>query len=1287
MDAQLYWPGHITVDAEGNYYITEYYSNRIRKVDTKGIISTVAGNTSEGYSGDGGLAVNAKLNDPYDVAVDGKGNLYIADFRNHRVRKVDRLGIITTVVGTGVQGYSGDGGPPEEAQLSFPYSVATDTDGNLYVADASHRVRKVSACGVITTVAGNGYRGYSGDGGPATEARLNYPHDVSVDSQGNLYIADYSNNRIRKVDTSGIITTVAGNGSLGYGGDGGPATAASIGMPYEIAVDDAGNIYIADFYNLRIRKVDSSGYISTIAGNGVEAFPYDLREGITATEANVNWPTGVAIDPAGNLYFTDDNRIRQVALPSIFSNRVSCDDIVFVEKDGTAHVMSDTGRHERTIDVNTGISLYSFDYDVCNNLTAFTDRFANITRIERDVNGIPNSIISPDGLTTGLDIDGNNHLVGIIYPDGRAYEFEYTADGLLLAKTEPEGNRYEHGFDDHGRLTDAMDEEGGHWQYTRTILENGDILSESLTGEGNRVSYLDHTYSTGKYTSTITGPTGEITQYSQAADGLSVAKSLSCGMDIAFIYDIDPEYKFKYVKTMTETTPGSLTCVTNRDRVYQDTDRDNIPDLITDTITVNGNTTKIQNNILQSRKSVTSQQGRTIRSSYNPNNLLPTTLSIPGFHTTCYGYDERGRLTSLNTGSRNSSFTYDSNGFLASSTGPEGYTAFYEHDPTGRLIGMNRPDGSSLFFTYDGNGNMEVLTTPSDVDHIFGYNRVNKNDYYQTPLSGGYRYVYDRDRRLVCTEFPSGSQISNIYDKTRLMQIRTPEGTIDYTYLCGTKVGSVSKGTDAIVYEYDGKLVLAETLNGTINETLSYGYNNDFNMIRFTYAGGSEQYSYDDDGLLIGAGQFSIGRNAGNGLPESVSGNGFSLNRTFNGYGEVDTEECVIAGHYLSEWDAIRNSNGRIMGKSETIGSISSSCSYTYDALGRLLTVSQDGTLVEEYRYAPNGTRTYEMNALRGIGGRTFGYSDEDHLLTAGDTTYEYNLDGFLTIRTDGTGGTTYFDYSTRGELLEVVLPDGRTIEYLHDPLGRRIAKKVNGTITEKYLWQGLTKLLAVYDGNDNLMLRFEYADGRMPVAMTGNGTTCYLAYDQVGSLRIIGDSTGNVVKQIDYDSFGNIINDSNPAFRIPFGFAGGLHDRDTGLVRFGYRDYDPDTGRWTAKDPILFAGGDTDLYGYCVGDPVNLVDPEGEFAVVSAIAIGLSALTTADFAVVTFCDYKLFKMLEQKRQFYNKQLSMTDPCSEQYRLLEKANERVVLQQATIAEKVGMNLLSNLIGYLKPMPR
>jgi len=340
------------------------------------------------------------------------------------------------------------------------------------------------------------------------------------------------------------------------------------------------------------------------------------------------------------------------------------------------------------------------------------------------------------------------------------------------------------------------------------------------------------------------------------------------------------------------------------------------------------------------------------------------------------------------------------------------------------------------------------------------------------------------------TNFPSGKTIVNDYadpanpaDKSRLWQIITPEGNIDFTYLCGSRVDSISKGAESNVYSYDGDLVTSETLSGTLNQSVDYTYNNDFDVASFAYAGSTINYAYDNDGLLTGAGSYLISRNAQNGLPENVSGGALSLDRSFNGYGEVDGQDFTLGSQNSASWALTRDSNGRITQKTETVNGVTSDYVYAYDSMGWLLTVTKDGILVEEYGYDLSGTRISETNTLRGIAARSFSYSDEDHLLSAGSVTYAYDPDGFLTTKTDGSDVTDY-TYSSRGELLNVVLPDGTLVEYVNDPLGRRIAKKVDGAITEKYLWQGQTRLLAVYDGSDNLLMHFEYADGRMPVAM-----------------------------------------------------------------------------------------------------------------------------------------------------------------------------------------------------------
>jgi RHS repeat-associated protein len=1177
VEARLSFPRGVTVDASGNLYISDYGNSAIRKVDTNGIITTMAWPDK-----------------PYGVAVDASGNLYISENLKCRILKVDRNRVMTTIAGNGTQGYGGDGGPAIEAKLNVPSGVTIDASGNLYIVDTqNHRIRKVDTNGIITTVAGNGTAGYGGDGGPATQARLYYPYGVAVDVSGSLYIADMSNHRIRKVNTNGVITTIAGNGSYGYAGDGGPAIEAKLYEPNGVVVDAAGDLYIADVWNQRIRRVDTSGIINTVAGSGpIGGFQGGYGgDGGPATEARFNLPVGVTLDAAGNFYISDssNHRIRKVAPPSVFAVVVAAGDIPFAEENGLGHILTSAGRHKTSIELDTGHVLYTFGYDQ-DNLISITDRFGNRTTINRDASGVPTAIISPDGLTTNLTVGSNNQLTRITYPDGNFYSFEYTTDGLMTAKTEPMGNHFDHIFNSIGRLTDATDQEGGHWNYSRSMSANGDILTGVLSAEGNLNSYLDHTNSTGAYTSHIIDPSGAETVFTRSADGLTGNKSLPCGMNFTFKYDVDSQFKFQFIKEMRERASSGLEKVTLKERIYQDTNADKIPDLITEKVTLNGKLTSLVTNTLESKRTMTSPVGRATTSFYDPNNLLTTKLSIPGLYDTTFGYDSRGRLTSISTNIRQTAFAYDAQGNLSSITDPENRTTTYSYDAVGRMTGIHRPDSSSVSFTYDKNGNMTVLTNPSTINHGFGYNKINFDSSYQTPLSGSYGYLYNRDRRPIQINFPSGKQIKFIYDKDRLIQTQTPEGNISLNYLCGSKLDSVSKGTDVIRYGYDGSLVTSEILSGTLNQSVSYAYNNDFNLRSFTYAGNTTNYTFDNDGLLIGAGAFTITRNAGNGLPEAVTGGSLNLKRTFNGYGEIDSQDFLVNGLSLASWGLVRNKAGRIIEKTETTDGVTSNYVYTYDPMGRLLTVTRDGNLTEEYRYGPNGTRTFEMNVFKGIAGRNLTYSDEDHLLTAGDTAYQYDMDGFLTTKTRGTEVTRY-SYSSRGELQSVNLPDGRVIEYIHDALGRRIAKKVDGMIVEKYLWQGLSRLLAVYDGSDNLVMRFEYADGRRPVAVTDAGSTYYLPHDQVGSPRIVADALGNVIKRIEYDSFGNITSDTNPGFEVLFGFAGGLHDRDTGLVRFGFRDYDPDIGRWTAKDPIGFAGGDANLYGYVGNNPVNWID------------------------------------------------------------------------------------------------
>jgi sugar lactone lactonase YvrE len=337
-------------DSAGNLLVADSANDRIRKIDSSGIVTTVAG----GYLGDGGPAALSSLNLGHSShsAFDSAGNLYIADSQSFRVRRVSTGGTITTFAGNGTTGYSGDGGPATEATFGEPEAVAADNNGNIFISDDSDEViRKVDNTGTITTfskpivpligaglatdknnnlyvadgfwaiwritpdgsasvVAGTPNRspGYNGDGGPAVNASLNAPTGIAVDAAGNLYIADSGNERVRKVYTNGIISTLAGTGAIGFSGDGGPATAATLFQPADVAVDAKGNVYVVDQRNARIRVINSLGTIQTLAGTGNTGYN---GNGLPATQTNLS-PTGIAVGPKGFVYFVSDDRVRKI---------------------------------------------------------------------------------------------------------------------------------------------------------------------------------------------------------------------------------------------------------------------------------------------------------------------------------------------------------------------------------------------------------------------------------------------------------------------------------------------------------------------------------------------------------------------------------------------------------------------------------------------------------------------------------------------------------------------------------------------------------------------------------------------------------------------------------------------------------------------------------------------------------------------------------------------------------------------------------------------------------------
>ncbi len=406
--AQLNGPSGVAVDPDGNVLIADQQNFRIRRVDAAtGVISTVVGNGSYGYSGDGGLATDAGLNYAPRVAFDAVGDLLVAE--NDRIRRVDGAsGIISTIAGNGSYGYSGDGGLATAAQIGTPPSVALNSAGDLFIADSGDsRIRRmIAATGVITTIAGNGTYGYSGDGGPAIDAQLQDPQAIAVDAAGNLFISEHVGGHVRRVDAAtGVVTTVAGNGTFGYAGDGGPATLASLSYPLGIGFDGAGGLFIADTNSNRIRRVDpATGIITTIAGNGIPAFGGD---GGPATAANLNYPVAVAADAAGDLFIADyvNFRVRRVD--------VATGVITTVAGGGTSATDADGGLAVDAHIIANGLAL-----DADGNLF-ISD---NNTRVRR-VDAVTNIISTVAGGSLGFGGDGGPATAASLFgPTGLGFD-------------------------------------------------------------------------------------------------------------------------------------------------------------------------------------------------------------------------------------------------------------------------------------------------------------------------------------------------------------------------------------------------------------------------------------------------------------------------------------------------------------------------------------------------------------------------------------------------------------------------------------------------------------------------------------------------------------------------------------------------------------------------------------------------------------------------------------------------------------------------------------------------
>lgn len=934
--------------------------------------------------------------------------------------------------------------------------------------------------------------------------------------------------------------------------------------------------------------------------NGVAAADAALLGGWTLSAHHV-------YDPITNTLFQGDGKQRngyQLGTPlSVGGNRL------VTSEDGTEVYVFDlsTGRHILTRKPLTGATVYQFGYDASGRLATVKDASGNVTKIQRDGAGRPTAIVAPYGQRTTLAVDAHGFLSRITDPLKHPAIFVNKASGLLTSRTDPNGNTYAYIYNGAGRLSKDADPAGGFTKLGRTAVATGFGFTSAVTTAMGRTSE----YQTVITASWVQGgahpyaeqhantwPDGLQARSTKTLQGgvLSSSVTLPGASALSETFGPDPVWGLQApVVTSATQTEGSLTMnsTASRNVTLKTPGNPFSVNSETATETVNGRTTKSTFTGATRTLVTKSPAGRATTVTLDALERA-TRIKVGGRLPTEFVYDSRGRLSSTTQGTRTTTLGYGSDGVLASTTDAIGRTTKFAHDAAGNLLSATLPDGRAIAYTYDANGNLISVTPPGRPAHGFSYNAVDLRAAYTPPPvagAGPTTYAYDLDRSLTAVTRPDGKTIGYRYDAAgRLSSIVAPTGTTTFAYAATGRLARAATAKESIAYSYTGRLPTRSAMSGTVAGSVERSYSNDFFVTSQSVNGAnSVAYAYDDDGLTTKAGSLTIARRPEDGLITGTVLGTTSDTRTYNNYGELTGYTARVNGSTIWSIAYTRDAIGRIVGKSETIAGVTNRYSYAYDPAGRLIEAVKNG-VTDSYTYDANSNRltgTIGGNKSNGI------YDAQDRLGKYGGTTYGYTANGELASSKTG-GQTTTYGYDVLGNLLSVKLPSGSHITYIVDAEDHRVGRQVNGALKTGYLYDD-EAVVAQLDGANRIARRFVYAThSTTPDYFTRGKVTYRIFSDERGSpVLIVNTATGAIAEQITYDEFGNVTGDTDPGLQ-PFRFAGGLYDPDTKLVRFGARDYDPATGRWTAKDPLLFGGGDTELYGYVLDDPINLTDPSG---------------------------------------------------------------------------------------------
>lgn len=908
------------------------------------------------------------------------------------------------------------------------------------------------------------------------------------------------------------------------------------------------------------------------------------------------------------------------------------------EDGGVIYEFSNKGRHLRTLDSLMGNTIYTFSY-LNGYLVEMTDIDGDTTTIERDTNNNPVAIIAPYGQHTELALDTNGYLASVKNPAGETHQMVYTADGLLIQFTNPRSQVANYQYDIKGFFQEDTDPAGGGWKLARTENPEVNGYVVTMTSKEDRKSIFNVAQlEDGTVQRVNTAADGTQTRVTQKTEDDNKLTTTERADGTKITLQEGPDWRFGMQSPLparlTVTTPKGLVATITTARKPFNEDNPDILDGFIEQITVNGHTSESVYDVSNKTITVTSATNRQ-SISYLDDKGRVVREHIPALADVHYSYDNRGRLIETRVGegtdARTTKISYDENGYISLINDALNREISFVYDAVGRVTTQILSDGREIYYSYDANDNVTAITPPNRPAHRFDYTEVDLQTQYTPPVltevpEPQTRYEYNLDKQLTKIVRPDGLEMEWVYDflhpsmgdksptespTGRLNLLRLPneeEQKYFYDNQGNLRLIFAPNGS-TLTYTYDGSLPLSETWGRShVMGKVANTYDNDF---RITSTSVNDRhtvnYQYDADDLLTDAGFLKLAYHPQNGLLTTTQLGELTTDRTHNLFGEIATETANYGEDTLYNVQYRYDKLGRITQKIETIEGDEVTYNYGYDETGRLVEVETDGIITEQYSYDSNGNRLSADTATGFVEGS---YDEQDRFTQYGDTIYEYTTNGEL--RSKNTGDVVIkYEYDVFGNLRTVELPD-KKIEYLIDARNRRIGKQIDGEFRQGFLYQGSLNPIAELDTTGNVVTRFVYGSkANVPDYMIKEDRIYRILSNHLGSPRLVVDiHDGTVVQRMDYDVFGNVIQDTNPGFQ-PFGFAGGLYDADTGLVRFGARDYDPETGRWTAKDPILFDGGDSNLYEYVVNDPINFFDLNGRW-IINAIAGAITGTVNA---------------------------------------------------------------------------